>query len=53
MTRAPMLKNARNPEAFSGLHCGCSCCNPKNVRRAGKKSAKRKEARAWRKDQST
>ncbi len=46
-----MLKNARNPEAFSGHFMGCSCCNSKEVRRAGKKSAKRKENRQWRKDQ--
>jgi hypothetical protein len=45
-----MLKNRRNPEAYSGTHDGCSCCNPKRVRRKGKKSAKRKEDRAWRRE---
>jgi hypothetical protein len=48
--RGKMLKNPRNPEAFSGHYNGCSCCNPKRVRRVGKKSAKRHEERGWRKD---
>lgn len=43
---APMLKNPRNPEAYCGHFLGCSCCNPKQTRRAGKKSAKAKEKRA-------
>jgi hypothetical protein len=43
-----MLKNARNPCAFAGKYLGCSCCNTKQVRRAGKKAAKRREARIWR-----
>lgn len=46
-----MLKNARNPKAFCGKYNGCSCCNPKRVRRKGKKAAKRAEERAWRRDQ--
>lgn len=45
-----MLKNGRNPEAFSGLFNGCSCCNTPNTRRAGKKRAKRKEERQWRRE---
>jgi hypothetical protein len=48
---ASMLKCARNPEAFSGNFMGCSCCNSKQTRRNGKKSAKQKEKRAWKKDQ--
>jgi hypothetical protein len=47
-----MLKNGRNPEAFSGHCMGCSCCNSKATRRKGKKSAKQKEKRTWQKDQS-
>jgi hypothetical protein len=47
-----MLKNGRNPEAFSGNFMGCSCCNSKQTRRVGKKSAKRKEKRQWKKDQN-
>lgn len=46
-----MLKNSRNPESFSGSHMGCSCCNPKRTRRKGKKAARRREEREWRKDQ--
>ena len=44
-----MLKNGRNPEAFCGNYNGCSCCNKKRVRRKGKKAAKRKEERQWKK----
>lgn len=50
MNRGKMLKNARNPEAFCGHHMGCSCCNPKRIRRKGKKSAKQKEKRIWKKE---
>lgn len=46
-----MLKSGRS-DATRGLHYdGCSCCNTKAQRRASKKSVKRKEARAWRRDQ--
>ena len=50
---SPMLKNARNPEAlFCGCYDGCSCHNSKQTRRAGKKKAKAKERRFWRRDQA-
>lgn len=46
-----MLKNGRARDAlYCGVYSGCSCCNTKRVRRAGKKSAKRREERAWRRD---
>lgn len=49
--KGPMLKNPRHPEAYAGAYLGCSCCNPKRVRRKGRHSAKRREARQWRRDQ--
>jgi hypothetical protein len=45
-----MLKNGRTMFHKVGLYCGCSCCNPKQVRRAQKKSLKQRERRAWQKD---
>ena len=51
MAKAPMLKNGRNDVAYTGAFYGCSCCNSKNTRRAGKHRAKRREEREWRKDQ--
>ncbi len=48
---APMLKNPRNECAYGGNYQGCSCCNSKQTRRAAKKNAKRREERAWRRDQ--
>jgi hypothetical protein len=46
-----MLKNGRTMLHKVGLHCGCSCCNSKQVRRAQKKSLRQREARAWKRDQ--
>ena len=46
-----MLKNARNPKSFCGNYNGCSCCNPKRLRRKGKKAARQHETRAWRAEQ--
>jgi hypothetical protein len=43
-----MLKNGRVVPV--GSHNGCSCCNSKRVRRAGKKAARAAERRGWQKD---
>lgn len=48
--KAPMLKNPRNGEAYCGSYMGCSCCNAKRVRKKGKKAARRKEARLWKRE---
>lgn len=51
MKRSPMLKNARHACAFAGAYQGCSCHNSKATRRKGRKAAKQREKRQWRKDQ--
>ena len=48
---ASMLKSKQLIAADKLYHLGCSCCNSKQERRTAKKNAKRKEGRAWRKDQ--
>jgi len=45
-----MLKNGTNDLHGNLKNAGCSCCNSKQDRRAAKKSAKAKEARAWKKE---
>lgn len=45
-----MLKNPRNEQTYCGKNGGCSCCNPKRIRRKGRKSAKQREKRAWQKE---
>jgi hypothetical protein len=47
---APLLKNGRTYLHKCGTHAGCSCCNTKAVRRVSKKSAKAREERAWRRE---
>lgn len=42
-----MLKNPRNLKTYNGHNNGCSCCNTKNERRKGKKSAKYNESKMW------
>jgi hypothetical protein len=45
-----MLKNARTASTTYLSNAGCSCCNTKQERRTAKHTAKRREARAWKKD---
>jgi len=46
-----MLKSKEYLAVDKLCYNGCSCCNPKQARRTAKKNAKRKETRAWKKDQ--
>lgn len=48
---ASMLKSKEMLAVDKLHHYGCSCCNSRQARRTAKKNAKRKENRAWRKDQ--
>jgi hypothetical protein len=48
---ASMLKSKKFEAIDKLCHLGCSCCNSKQNRRTAKKNAKRKEDRAWRKNE--
>lgn len=50
--KAPMLKSGRSiAHAVKGCsYLGCSCHNSRAQRRAGKRPAKRREQREWRKE---
>jgi hypothetical protein len=45
-----MLKNGRSDCERGCRYFGCSCCNPKRVRRAAKKGVKGKEKRTWKRE---
>jgi hypothetical protein len=46
-----MLKSKEYLAVDKLKHFGCSCCNSPQARRTPRKNAKRKETRAWKKDQ--
>lgn len=46
-----MLRKSRHYNDWKTMWFGCSCHNSKKLRRKPKKSARLKEARAWKKDQ--
>jgi hypothetical protein len=45
-----MLKNGRSDCERGCRYFGCSCCNPKRVRRAAKKGVTGKEKRTWKRE---
>lgn len=47
---AKMLKCGSTDATRGCSYLGCSCCNPKRVRRAAKKGVKLKQKAAWKRE---